>query len=124
MYKAAMPTARKPPDFLNGVPELVVLRLLSQKPMYGYELIQAIQVATSRNFAFGEGCIYPVLHRLEADGALNGRRETVQGRSRIVYRVTAKGRGRLEQSAVAWKRSAEVIQAILSEGNRASPAMA
>lgn len=119
-----MPTARKPPDFLNGVPELVVLRLLSRKPMYGYELIQAIQVATSRNFALGEGCIYPVLHRLEADGALHGRRETVQGRSRIVYRVTAKGLGRLEQSASAWKRSVEVIQAILSEGNRASRAMA
>lgn len=119
-----MPTSRKPPDFLNGVPELLVLHLLAQKPMYGYELIQAIAVATSRSFAFGEGCIYPVLHRLEADGALRGRRETAQGRSRIVYRVTAKGRSRLEQSASAWKRSAEVIQAILSEGNRASPAMA
>lgn len=119
-----MPSARKPPDFLNGVPELIVLRLLTQKPMYGYELIQAIQIATGRSFAFGEGCIYPVLHRLEADGALHGRRETVQGRSRIVYRVTAKGRGRLEQSASAWKRSVEVIQAILSEGNCASLAMA
>ena len=99
-----MPNARKPPDFLNGVPELVVLRLLSRKPMYGYELIQAIQVATSRNFAFGEGCIYPVLHRLEADGALHGRRETVQGRSRIVYRVTATGRGDNVQAMAAEAR--------------------
>ena len=64
-----MSTTRKDSDFLNGVPELLLLRLLSRRPMYGYELVQAIRLATGGAIAFGEGCIYPILHRLEAEAS-------------------------------------------------------
>ena len=37
-----MAHSREPPNFLNGVPALIVLRLLLEQPMYGYELIAAI----------------------------------------------------------------------------------
>ncbi len=83
-----MARRRTNPDFLNGVPELLILRLLSQKPMYGYELVQNIKLLSSGQFEFGEGCVYPLLHRLEAEGALASRRENVAGRSRVVYRVS------------------------------------
>ena len=53
------------PSFLNGVPELLVLQLLDRQPMHGYDLVQAIREATAMKLDFGEGCIYPVLHRLE-----------------------------------------------------------
>ena len=43
MYKAAMTPKRTNPDFLNGVPELLILSLLSRRSMYGYELVQAIR---------------------------------------------------------------------------------
>ena len=43
---------------------------------------------------FGEGCIYPILHRLEKDGHLGSSRETVGGRSRVVYRILPSGRKR------------------------------
>jgi hypothetical protein len=43
MCNAAMRTKRTNPDFLNGVPELPILSLLSRRPMYGYELVQAIR---------------------------------------------------------------------------------
>ncbi len=79
------------PDFLNGVPELLVLQLLARRPMYGYELVRAIEQSTGQVLEFGEGCIYPVLHRLEKDEFLAARRETVNGRSRVVYRTTAAG---------------------------------
>ena len=54
------------PAFLNGVPELLVLKLLSRKEMYGYEIVKAIQLQTKEQISFGEGCIYPYLHHLEA----------------------------------------------------------
>ena len=57
------------PAFLNGVPELLILRLLAARPMYGYELVQGIRRATDGSLEFGEGCIYPILHRLESQGA-------------------------------------------------------
>ena len=63
------------PDFLNGVPELLVLQLLTRRPMYGYELVRAIEQSTGQVLEFGEGCIYPVLHRLEKDEFLAARRK-------------------------------------------------
>ncbi len=44
-----MPPRTSNPPFLNGVPELLILRLLSQRPMYGYELVQAIKLATGHH---------------------------------------------------------------------------
>ena len=86
-----MATRKTNPDFFNGVPELVVLELLSRRPMYGYELVQAIKEESSGALEFGEGCIYPLLHKLEARGDLSSRRLDVGGRSRVVYRVTSEG---------------------------------
>jgi PadR family transcriptional regulator, regulatory protein PadR len=68
MYKGRIRTRRTNPDYLNGVPELLLLSLLSRRAMYGYELVQAIRAATGGALEFGEGCIYPILHRLEAVG--------------------------------------------------------
>ena len=73
---------------------------------------------------FGEGCIYPVLHRLEKDGHLASRREMVSGRSRVVYRSTAKGRKRLEVQTAAWQRIAGAVQGILQGDKRGKPAVA
>jgi PadR family transcriptional regulator PadR len=104
-----MKTKRTNPDFLNGVPEMLMLRLLSRRPMHGYELVQALLAATGEALAFGEGCVYPILHRLEADGVLRSRRETVAGRSRLVYRVTPRGEKRLAESVSLWKSVNEAI---------------
>jgi PadR family transcriptional regulator PadR len=98
-----MTKRRTNPDYLNGVPELLLLRLLSARAMYGYELVQAIRLATAGALEFGEGCIYPLLHRLEADGLLTSRRETVGGRNRFVYRVTSRGRAQLAERVTAWE---------------------
>ncbi len=64
-------------NFLSGVPELMVLRLLQDREMYGYEIVQAIQAQSYGVLSFGEGVVYPVLHGLEKDGALKSRRRTV-----------------------------------------------
>ena len=45
---------RSNPPFLNGVPEMLILELLSRRPMYGYELVQAIRAATNDGLEFGE----------------------------------------------------------------------
>jgi PadR family transcriptional regulator PadR len=90
------------PDFLNGVPELLLLELLSRRPMYGYELVQAIRDETGGALAFGEGCIYPLLHKLEARGDLASRRLDDGGRSRVVYRVTPKGTTQRAASRAQW----------------------
>jgi PadR family transcriptional regulator PadR len=111
-----MSRRRTNPAFLNGVPELLVLHLLARRPMHGYELVQAIKAGTGQAFAFGEGCIYPVLHRLEADQMLSASRDVVAGRSRVVYRVTARGRKQLAESVTGWERVVKAVYHALRGG--------
>jgi PadR family transcriptional regulator PadR len=112
------------PDFLNGVPELLILKLLSREPMYGYQLVQAIREATSDEFQFGEGCIYPILHRLESEKLLVAKRETVAGRSRVIYRTTPQGTKRLAESVGAWDRVVQAVGCVLNGDEHGKPAMA
>src|SRR5215475_14755195 len=116
------PVKNSNPDFLNGVPELLVLELLARRPMYGYELVRAIEQATGQVLQFGEGCIYPVLHRLEKDGHLAAKRETANGRSRVVYRATAAGKKRLAGSVAAWRNIVDAVNQILLGGQDEQPA--
>ena len=92
------------PSFLNGVPELLVLQLLSRREMYGYEIVKAIQTETRQTLAFGEGCIYPYLHYLEEEALVKSRRKEVNGRSRNYYQITRQGKKRLGDLATEWNR--------------------
>jgi PadR family transcriptional regulator PadR len=116
-----MSKLRTNPDFLNGVPELVVLRLLARQPMYGYQIVQSIRLASGGELSFGEGSVYPVLHKLEAGGWLESKEESVGGRSRVVYRVTASGRKRLAGSTAEWQRIVAAVSHLLQGGNDDGP---
>jgi PadR family transcriptional regulator, regulatory protein PadR len=111
-----MKTREINPNFMNGVPELVILKPLKQEEMYGYEIVQAIRNRTDAVITVGEGVVYPVLHGLEVDGALKSRRKTVNGRRRIYYSVTAAGSHRLADLSGAWSNLAAAIQKMLTEG--------
>jgi PadR family transcriptional regulator, regulatory protein PadR len=104
------------PNFMNGVSELLILRLLQQDEMYGYEIVQAIRSRSDAVITVGEGVVYPVLHVLEGDGALKSRRKTVNGRSRIYYTVTATGAQRLADLSETWVNLTAAIQKMLTGG--------
>ena len=99
-----MNKGRTNPTFLNGIPELLILRMLSKREMYGYELVKEIRSSTRENLSFGEGCVYPLLHSLEKDGHLASRRKEVTGRQRYYYRMTPKGAKKLEKLTAAWMK--------------------
>lgn len=112
-----MTTRRTNPDYLNGVPELIVLKILSGRAMYGYELVQAIRERTAGELAFGEGCIYPLLHKLKARGELTSQRMNVGGRSRVVYRATNQGRKKLSTAVERWQVVSHAVSRILHGGS-------
>ena len=84
----------------------MVLQLLSRREMYGYEIVKAIQTTSRDAFAFGEGSIYPVLHQLEAQKLVKGRRAEVEGRSRVYYAITVVGEKRLAALTKEWSNVA------------------
>jgi PadR family transcriptional regulator PadR len=101
------------PNFMAGVPELLILRLLQTREMYGYELVQAIRAETGDTVSLGEGVVYTVLHNLERDGALKSRRKAVDGRSRIYYTVTTVGLKRYGELAHSWTALTDVIRSVI-----------
>ena len=96
--------AQTNPPFMSGVPELLLLRLLDQQEMYGYELVRSIRSVTAEAISLGEGVIYPALHGLERNGSLKSRRKAVGGRTRVYYSLTSKGRKRLLKLQDDWRR--------------------
>ncbi len=112
----SMPARETNPSFMNGVPELLILSLLRQEEMYGYEIVQAISSRSGAVITAGEGVVYPLLHALERDGALRSRRKTVNGRSRIYYSATPGGALRLAQLSQTWTQLAAAIQTMLQGG--------
>jgi PadR family transcriptional regulator, regulatory protein PadR len=102
-----------------GVPELLVLQLLSEREMYGYEIVQAIALRTAQVLEPGEGLIYPLLKGLEIEGALKSRSKAVNGRSRVYYSLTGKGEKRLGALAVHWSKLNGAVQAVLTGGSYA-----
>ncbi len=106
--------AQSNPPFMSGVPELLLLRLLHQDEMYGYELVRSIRRATGEAISLGEGVIYPVLHSLEKNGALKSRRKAVGGRTRVYYSLTRKGRDRLDKLQSDWRRIQDGVETALA----------
>ncbi|HLX47641.1 MAG TPA: PadR family transcriptional regulator [Streptosporangiaceae bacterium] len=86
----------------SGVLELAVLGLLHEMPMHGYELRKRLNALLGAFRAFSYGTLYPCLKDLLAQGLIA--EETEAGiqrglagqRSKIVYRLTAEGKERLQ----------------------------
>jgi PadR family transcriptional regulator, regulatory protein PadR len=104
---------RSKTHFVNGIPEMLVLRLLSHEEMYGYQLVEALRRRSDEMFQFGEGSLYPILHKLAASGCLTSRREVVGGRPRHYYRTSPKGRKQLEEMSEVWRGVVRGTKAIL-----------
>src|SRR5579871_2253985 len=103
------------PSFLNGVPELLVLALLSRREMYGYQIVEEIRARSGGALSFGEGCIYPYLHHLEAEKFVGSRRLEVDGRSRLYYKLTHRGQKRLDELNSEWKRVTDGVALLMGE---------
>jgi PadR family transcriptional regulator PadR len=86
-------------QLLKGTTPLLVLTVISDGELYGYEIAQRIRERSGGAFAPSEGSLYPALHRLEADGALTGTwRASDRGPRRRYYQLTPKGHGMLVEN--------------------------
>jgi PadR family transcriptional regulator, regulatory protein PadR len=88
-------------ELVKGSIDSLLLCLLGQRPMYGYEIIKELEDKSQGYFKFKEGTLYPALHRLEKTGLLTGKWEvTSGGRQRRYYHITVKGNGILAERRV------------------------
>jgi PadR family transcriptional regulator len=101
-------------DILQGTLDLIVLKLLQAGPANGWELTQAIQVASQGVLNVNYGTLYPALHRLEARGWVAAKWGTTDNNRRArFYTLTAAGRRQLAAEQQTWERFSRALGLIL-----------
>jgi PadR family transcriptional regulator PadR len=104
-----------PPDqeWKKGSAELLVLSLLDDQPRHGYDISKLIQVRSGGALKFHVTSLYPLLHRLEKQGWIDGVWvEKADQRRRRYYKLTREGRAELRSKQQSWKDFVAVISRI------------
>jgi PadR family transcriptional regulator, regulatory protein PadR len=104
-------------ELLKGSIALLILKLLSERDMYGYEIIQETARRSGEVFQFKEGTLYPALHQLHRRGYLRSEwRVGKNGRERKYYGLTAKGKKVAQEGLRNWTFFTNAVNAILTGG--------
>ncbi len=102
-------------QLLKGTTPLLVLTVLREGELYGYEIAQRIRDRSGGAFAPSEGSLYPALHALESDGALVANwRESDRGPRRRYYAITDKGQAMLAEHEAEWESFARAMSLSVS----------
>jgi PadR family transcriptional regulator PadR len=105
-------------ELLKGSTDSLLLSLIGNKPMYGYQLIKEMGRRSGGYFQFSEGTLYPALHRLEREGLIQGKWEhSPGGQERRYYYLTPKGHQVLVEKATEWQRFATAVNMIIEPVN-------
>lgn len=94
----------------KGALELCVLALLSQHDSYAYEIASQL----SDSIGMGEGTIYPLMRRLQADGLVETYlEESPSGPPRKYYKLSEAGRRSFTSQQAAWASFSGAVNHIL-----------
>jgi PadR family transcriptional regulator PadR len=101
-------------DLIKGSSNSLLLSLLDQQAMYGYQIVKELEARSQGYFKFKEGTLYPALHRLEKAGLITGKWQMLpNGRQRRYYYITAKGQAELTKEKVQWQDFLTAVRLIL-----------
>lgn len=101
-------------SLISGSTAMLVLKLLSEKDMYGYEMIETLRGRSQNVFELKAGTLYPLLHQLEDKLFLQSYEKEVLGKVRKYYSITKEGKKQLKQKEAEWKEYAGTVAKILA----------
>lgn len=101
------------PEWKKGSAELLVLALIEDQPRHGYDISKLIETRSGGALKFHVTSLYPLLHRLEKQGWIDGRWvEKPSQRRRRYYHLTAQGRKVLASKQKSWLSFVNLISRI------------
>ena len=89
-------------NMVSGNSAMLVLKLLSEKDMYGYEMIDTLAKRSNNIFELRVGTLYPMLHGMVQSGYLKCYSQEVNGKLRKYYQITPNGKKYLEKMIEEW----------------------
>ena len=104
-------------SLLTGSTTMLILKLLDDKDMYGYQMIEELAKKSDNTFALKAGTLYPLLHSLEEQGMVNSYDENADSaRVRKYYSITKSGEGLLADKKAEWNTYASAVNQVLQGG--------
>lgn len=102
---------------LSGSTAMLLLKLLEEQDMYGYQMIETLARRSDHTFDLKAGTLYPLLHTLEERGNIEAYLEGEGGtRPRRYYRLTTAGRGKLREKEQEWRQYVGAVEQVLRGG--------
>ena len=107
---------RKKTDILQGMLDLLILRVLRHGPLNGWDMMQRIQLVSGDVLHVIPGSLYPALHKLEASGLIVAEWGASDNNRRAkFYRLSAAGKKQLDEEWETWKRFSGAVELILRD---------
>ncbi len=101
-------------DVIRGHIDTILLKLLLEKDMYGYQIVNEIKDRTANKFDIKEATLYAVLQRLESKELISSYLgEKSLGRKRRYYRITSFGKAYYKEMINEWQLLREIMIAML-----------
>ena len=101
-------------DIIRGNIDIIILKLLQEEDMYGYEIVKKIKTRTNNLFNIKEVTLYTVLQRLEKKELIvSYMGEKSHGRKRRYYKVTPFGKAYYSELMKEWKNLKRIMKDIL-----------
>lgn len=103
-------------SLVSGSTGMLLLKLLSEKDMYGYEMIETLRERSQNVFELKAGTLYPLLHSMEEKELLTAYEKVVGSKTRKYYSITKQGRKALAEKQDEWKNYAHAVLSVLEAG--------
>src|SRR3982750_342561 len=100
---------------LKGSLPLLILHVLANSPKHGYQIAKEIKKQSQEVLTFSEGTLYPALHALEKQGAIEASIEDINGHTRRYYRLTDSGQALLHTEAQEWEKYSAAVNLVLAK---------
>lgn len=101
-------------SLLTGSTTMLILKLLDEKNMYGYQMIEELRKKSNNAFELKAGTLYPLLHTLEQKNMLMSYEETADNdRVRKYYSITKIGRKHLKEKKEEWRAYTNAVNGVL-----------
>ena len=97
----------------SGNISMLLLQLLSEKDMYGYEMIEELEKRSEYVFSLKAGTMYPLLHARESKKHLVSYEKEAQGKVRRYYTITKQGRAELLKKKEAWETYSKAVGQVI-----------
>lgn len=103
-------------SLVSGSMTMLILKLLSEKDMYGYEMIDTLRQKSQNVFELKAGTLYPILHGLEDKGMLRVYEKEYAGKTRKYYSITQSGMNMLDRKKEEWTEYQDAVARVLAMG--------